>query len=98
MVGLTVLIGCMGQLHRLIRAAEVSGKRLRDPAIAIAERTAGDFSGEIFWKLWRCPIDHPATCRRPCEGPMDRAAVPSAANRRRRTPVLKTLMISQGAH
>src|SRR5262249_1163095 len=26
MVGLTVLIGCMGQLHRLIRAAEVSAQ------------------------------------------------------------------------
>src|SRR5262249_1564648 len=26
MVGLTVLIGCMGQLHRLIRAAEVSAR------------------------------------------------------------------------
>src|SRR5262249_9430822 len=26
MAGLTVLIGCMGQLHRLIRAAEVSAQ------------------------------------------------------------------------
>src|SRR5262249_37343312 len=33
------------------------------------------------WLQNRCP-----SIRRPCEGPMDRAAVPSAANRRRRTP------------
>src|SRR6516164_6015305 len=32
------------------------------------------------WRQNRCP-----SSRRPCEGPMDRAAVPSAANRRRRT-------------
>src|SRR5215475_12948861 len=32
------------------------------------------------WRQNRCP-----STRRPCEGPMDRAAVPSAANRRRRT-------------
>jgi len=30
MVGLTVLIGCMGQLHRLIRAAEVSAQPALD--------------------------------------------------------------------
>src|SRR5215510_8503849 len=33
------------------------------------------------WLQNRC-----RSSRRPCEGPMDRAAVPSAANRRRRTP------------
>src|SRR5215813_10567450 len=49
MVGLTVLIGCMGQLHRLIRAAEVSAQpvpiasetRNKDQAMEIEGTTFG---------------------------------------------------------
>src|SRR5262249_19698610 len=49
MVGLTVLIGCMGRLHRLIRAAEVSAQpapiasetRNKDQAMEIEGTTFG---------------------------------------------------------
>src|SRR5215471_9164534 len=43
MVGLTVLIGCMGQLHRLIRAAEVSAQ----PAPIASETRNKDRAMEI---------------------------------------------------